>query len=267
MPVSDRVMEALATTLSCGKANPQNDLQSSAVKQFQPASWDDIVIFYFRSLDDLLRWQTELLGDLHPLRSLTRRASVPSPLSTASACCMYRGTQTPAAQCLLHLQSVSVPPGPLDQTNVSKPCCGHHMSLRRCGSREDGCLGGTASPAKSPSKDNSCVHQHNTYGPVECTHSTHKAAKSAEGAHQGSQKGVRGALLRVNEGAGFFVLRSARNLLEGSTGCHLWPASLWMTQYILCNPHLVRGKHCAELGCGVGLLGVCLDRCGASKVC
>jgi hypothetical protein len=71
---------------------------------------------------------------------------------------------------------------------------------------------------------------------------------------------------RGSEHAGFMVLRSTRDLLKGSTGCHLWPASLWLSQYILRNPHLVRGKHCAELGCGVGLLGLCLTRCGADKV-
>lgn len=67
-------------------------------------------------------------------------------------------------------------------------------------------------------------------------------------------------------GNGYVVLRSARNMLEGSTGCHLWPAALWLAQHILQHPDVVRGKRCFELGCGVGLLGIILARCGARQV-
>ena len=65
---------------------------------------------------------------------------------------------------------------------------------------------------------------------------------------------------------GYVVLQSARDMLQGSTGCHLWPAALWLAQHVLQNPGLVRGKCVLELGCGVGLLGVILARCSAAKV-
>jgi hypothetical protein len=66
---------------------------------------------------------------------------------------------------------------------------------------------------------------------------------------------------------GALVLQSSRNMLEASTGCHAWPAGLWMAQFVLSHSELFRGLHCLELGCGVGVLGVCLVRCGARRVC
>lgn len=75
------------------------------------------------------------------------------------------------------------------------------------------------------------------------------------------------AAMDSDGGNGYVVLQSTRNMLEGSTGCHLWPAALWLAQHILQHPDVVRGKRCFELGCGVGLLGIILARCGARQVC
>jgi hypothetical protein len=62
------------------------------------------------------------------------------------------------------------------------------------------------------------------------------------------------------------VVGSSQNMLEGSTGCYVWPAGLWLAQYLLNHPEIARGKRCMELGCGTGLLGVTLVRCGAREV-
>ncbi|XP_044963991.1 putative uncharacterized protein DDB_G0277003 [Hordeum vulgare subsp. vulgare] len=61
-------------------------------------------------------------------------------------------------------------------------------------------------------------------------------------------------------------LLCSTNMLEGDTGCCLWPSSLFLSEFILSFPELFAKKCCFELGSGVGLVGVCLNRVGASKV-
>ncbi|KAF0927990.1 hypothetical protein E2562_037076 [Oryza meyeriana var. granulata] len=56
------------------------------------------------------------------------------------------------------------------------------------------------------------------------------------------------------------------NMLEGDTGCSLWPSSLFLSEFILSYPKIFSKKCCFELGSGVGLVGVCLNYVGASKV-
>jgi len=48
--------------------------------------------------------------------------------------------------------------------------------------------------------------------------------------------------------------------------CCLWPSSLFLSEFILSFPELFSKKCCFELGSGVGLVGVCLNYVGASKV-
>ncbi|VAH14160.1 unnamed protein product [Triticum turgidum subsp. durum] len=61
-------------------------------------------------------------------------------------------------------------------------------------------------------------------------------------------------------------LLCSTNMLEGDTGCCLWPSSLFLSEFILSFPELFAKKCCFELGSGVGLVGVCLNHVGASKV-
>uniref|UniRef100_A0ACD5ZMU8 Uncharacterized protein n=1 Tax=Avena sativa TaxID=4498 RepID=A0ACD5ZMU8_AVESA len=61
-------------------------------------------------------------------------------------------------------------------------------------------------------------------------------------------------------------LSCSTNMLEGDTGCCLWPSSLFLSEFILSFPELFSRKSCFELGSGVGLVGVCLNYVGASKV-
>lgn len=61
-------------------------------------------------------------------------------------------------------------------------------------------------------------------------------------------------------------LSCSTNMLEGDTGCCLWPSSLFLSEFILSFPELFSKKSCFELGSGVGLVGVCLNYVGASKV-
>uniref|UniRef100_A0A0E0DLT7 FAM86 N-terminal domain-containing protein n=1 Tax=Oryza meridionalis TaxID=40149 RepID=A0A0E0DLT7_9ORYZ len=56
------------------------------------------------------------------------------------------------------------------------------------------------------------------------------------------------------------------NMLEGDTGCSLWPSSLFLSEFILSYPKIFSRKCCSELGSGVGLVGVCLNYVNASKV-
>ena len=65
---------------------------------------------------------------------------------------------------------------------------------------------------------------------------------------------------------GFLYVQSSQNMLQGSTGCHLWPAGLWLAEWVLQRPHLFRGRRVLELGCGVGALGACLHLAGARQV-
>lgn len=56
------------------------------------------------------------------------------------------------------------------------------------------------------------------------------------------------------------------NMLEGDTGCSLWPSGLFLSEFILSYPKIFSRKCCFELGSGVGLVGVCLNYVSASKV-
>ncbi|KAL5202729.1 hypothetical protein ABZP36_013681 [Zizania latifolia] len=56
------------------------------------------------------------------------------------------------------------------------------------------------------------------------------------------------------------------NMLKGDTGCSLWPSSLFLSEFILSYPKIFSKKRCFELGSGVGLVGVCLNYVGSSKV-
>ncbi|XVF06151.1 hypothetical protein REPUB_Repub06bG0022800 [Reevesia pubescens] len=61
-------------------------------------------------------------------------------------------------------------------------------------------------------------------------------------------------------------LRCSLNMLEGDTGCSIWPSSLFLSELILSFPHIFSGKSCFEVGSGVGLIGICLTHVKASKV-
>ncbi|KAL9270376.1 Protein-lysine N-methyltransferase EEF2KMT-like protein [Drosera capensis] len=61
-------------------------------------------------------------------------------------------------------------------------------------------------------------------------------------------------------------LRCSLNMLDGDTGCFLWPSSLFMSEFILSQPELFADKSCFEVGSGVGLVGICLEHVKASEV-
>eukprot|EP00892_Ulva_mutabilis_P011082 jgi/Ulvmu1/8346/UM042_0052.1 len=67
--------------------------------------------------------------------------------------------------------------------------------------------------------------------------------------------------------SGHVLVLGSSNMLEGGTGCHLWPAGLWLAQWLMNNPHVARGRRCLELGAGTGLVGVVCAQLGASQVC
>ncbi|KAL3639624.1 hypothetical protein CASFOL_017531 [Castilleja foliolosa] len=60
--------------------------------------------------------------------------------------------------------------------------------------------------------------------------------------------------------------RYSVNMLEGDTGCSIWPSSLYLSELILSFPELFSDKCCFEIGSGVGLVGICLSYVKASKV-
>ncbi|MBA0710056.1 hypothetical protein Golax_025057 [Gossypium laxum] len=60
-------------------------------------------------------------------------------------------------------------------------------------------------------------------------------------------------------------LQCSLNMLEGDTGCSVWPSSLFLSELILSYPHIFSGKSCFEVGSGVGLVGICLAHVKASK--
>lgn len=62
------------------------------------------------------------------------------------------------------------------------------------------------------------------------------------------------------------TLRSSLNMLEGGTGCCIWPSSLFLSEFLLSHPELFSNKCCFEVGSGVGLVGICLANVKASKV-
>ncbi|KAK4440153.1 putative uncharacterized protein DDB [Sesamum alatum] len=61
-------------------------------------------------------------------------------------------------------------------------------------------------------------------------------------------------------------LQCSVNMLEGDTGCSIWPSSLFLSEFILSFPEIFANKCCFEVGSGVGLVGVCLSYVKASKV-
>lgn len=61
-------------------------------------------------------------------------------------------------------------------------------------------------------------------------------------------------------------LRSSLNMLDGGTGCCIWPSSLFLSEFLLSHPQLFSSKCCFEVGSGVGLVGICLANVKASKV-
>ncbi|KAF2307168.1 hypothetical protein GH714_025235 [Hevea brasiliensis] len=61
-------------------------------------------------------------------------------------------------------------------------------------------------------------------------------------------------------------LHCSLNMLEGDTGCAVWPASLYLSEFVLSFPNIFFRKSCFEVGSGVGLVGICLYHVKASKV-
>uniref|UniRef100_A0A7C9AGM0 FAM86 N-terminal domain-containing protein n=1 Tax=Opuntia streptacantha TaxID=393608 RepID=A0A7C9AGM0_OPUST len=61
-------------------------------------------------------------------------------------------------------------------------------------------------------------------------------------------------------------LQCSVNMLEGDTGCALWPSGIFLSEFILSFPQVFARKSCLEVGSGVGLLGICLQHVKASKV-
>ncbi|KAL3728237.1 hypothetical protein ACJRO7_032910 [Eucalyptus globulus] len=62
-------------------------------------------------------------------------------------------------------------------------------------------------------------------------------------------------------------LHCSLNMLQGDTG-YIWPASPFLSEFILSFPDMFSSKTCFEVsfGSGVGLVGVCLSHVKASKV-
>ncbi|KAJ4719514.1 Methyltransferase family protein [Melia azedarach] len=61
-------------------------------------------------------------------------------------------------------------------------------------------------------------------------------------------------------------LQCSLNMLEGDTGCSIWPSSFYLSEFILSYPEIFSNKSCLEVGSGVGLVGICLAHVKASKV-
>ncbi|CAN1161363.1 Protein-lysine N-methyltransferase EEF2KMT [Linum perenne] len=61
-------------------------------------------------------------------------------------------------------------------------------------------------------------------------------------------------------------LKCSLNMLEGDTGCSVWPSSLYLSEFILSFPDRFSHKSCFEVGSGVGLVGICLSHVKASQV-
>ncbi|XP_077240639.1 S-adenosyl-L-methionine-dependent methyltransferases superfamily protein [Tasmannia lanceolata] len=61
-------------------------------------------------------------------------------------------------------------------------------------------------------------------------------------------------------------LQCALNMLEGDTGCSIWPSSLYLSEFILSYPETFSNKSCFEVGSGVGLVGIALTHANASKI-
>ncbi|XP_027114562.1 uncharacterized protein [Coffea arabica] len=61
-------------------------------------------------------------------------------------------------------------------------------------------------------------------------------------------------------------LHCSVNMLEGDTGCSIWPSSLFLSEFILSFPNIFSNRSCFEVGSGVGLVGICLAHVKASAV-
>ncbi|KAI6680363.1 hypothetical protein NL676_034244 [Syzygium grande] len=61
-------------------------------------------------------------------------------------------------------------------------------------------------------------------------------------------------------------LHCSLNMLEGDTGCSIWPASLFLSEFILSFPDIFSSKICFEVGSGVDLVGIYLTHVKAPKV-
>ncbi|CDP17961.1 unnamed protein product [Coffea canephora] len=61
-------------------------------------------------------------------------------------------------------------------------------------------------------------------------------------------------------------LHCSVDMLEGDTGCSIWPSSLYLSEFILSFPNIFSNRSCFEVGSGVGLVGVCLAHVKASAV-
>ncbi|KAF8394468.1 hypothetical protein HHK36_020676 [Tetracentron sinense] len=61
-------------------------------------------------------------------------------------------------------------------------------------------------------------------------------------------------------------LQCSLNMLEGDTGCSIWPSSLFLSEFVLSYPEIFCSKSCFEVGSGVGLVGISLAHVKASKV-
>ncbi|MCD7471877.1 hypothetical protein HAX54_012651 [Datura stramonium] len=61
------------------------------------------------------------------------------------------------------------------------------------------------------------------------------------------------------------TLQCSINMLEGDTGCSIWPSGLFLSEFILSFPEVFSDKSCLEVGSGVGLVGVCLAQANCSK--
>lgn len=62
------------------------------------------------------------------------------------------------------------------------------------------------------------------------------------------------------------TLQCSLNMLEGDTGCSIWPSGLFLSEFILSFPEVFLDKSCLEVGSGVGLVGVSLAQANCSKV-
>uniref|UniRef100_A0A7N0T955 FAM86 N-terminal domain-containing protein n=1 Tax=Kalanchoe fedtschenkoi TaxID=63787 RepID=A0A7N0T955_KALFE len=61
-------------------------------------------------------------------------------------------------------------------------------------------------------------------------------------------------------------LQCSLNMLEGDTGCSVWPSSLLLSEFILCRSDIFSQRSCFEVGSGVGLVGICLNHVKAHKI-
>ncbi|KAH7306424.1 hypothetical protein KP509_22G010900 [Ceratopteris richardii] len=62
------------------------------------------------------------------------------------------------------------------------------------------------------------------------------------------------------------TIQVSSNMLEGSTGCYLWPAGIFLSEFILANPNIFSKRSCLEIGAGTGLSIISLALLNVSKV-